>query len=124
MKEVLKYIGQKLNEIELPYEYYEWTGDDVYPYFVGSYVQEQTREEDGYTHGVFTIDGWARGNILELVKYGDAIKKIFTDHRAFMDGHFLYMNTDNIQTIPTGEEELKRINISISVDEWEENTWD
>lgn len=124
METVLKYINQKLSEMNITYEYYEWTGEDVYPYFVGSYDHDNKRYEDGYTSGRFTINGWTRGNMLELVNIGDEIVNTFTDHQVIIDDHFLYINVEINQTLPTGEEELKRLMIVLSVEEWEGNTWD
>lgn len=124
METVLKYINHKLSEMNIPYEYYEWTGEDVYPYFVGSYDHDNKRYEDGYTSGRFTINGWTRGNMLELVNIGDEIVNTFTDHQVIIDDHLLYINVEINQTLPTGEEELKRLMIVLSVEEWEGNTWD
>ena len=68
MVDMLGFISDQLDQLGIPYEFGEWTGEISYPYFVGSFNEIEHRLEDGYTGGVFTLDGWSRGSKLPLAE--------------------------------------------------------
>ena len=81
MVDMLGFISDQLDQLGIPYEFGEWTGEISYPYFVGSFNETEHRLEDGYTGGVFTLDGWSRGSKLPLAEINDKLKKEFEDLR-------------------------------------------
>lgn len=120
MVEFLGFMADELASIDIPYEFGEWTQEVSYPYFVGSYSITQYRYEDGYTGGIFTLDGWARGSgaLLKLTQTSDAIQKKFDDLTYCSDKVAYLVSFESSQTIPTGEDELYRISITLNVNEW------
>lgn len=118
MVDILGLVAEQLDQIGVPYEFGEWTGAVTYPYFVGSFNETEHRLEDGYTGGTFTLDGWARGAKLPLAEANDKIKKTFEDLRAVQDGTAFFITFGNSLMLPTGEEDLFRITITLNTNEW------
>lgn len=120
MVDTLGFIADQLKKIGIPYEFGEWTGNISYPYFVGSFNETEYRFEDGYTGGVFTIDGWARGSEASIIlaKASDKIKKAFEDLRAVQEDTAFFITFGNSMPLPTGEEELHGITITLNTNEW------
>ena len=133
MVDMLGFISDQLDQLGIPYEFGEWTGEISYPYFVGSFNETEHRLEDGYTGGVFTLDGWSRGSklpiaeILEitegavqkrLARARGKLKKAFEDLRAVQEGTAFFITYWNGLMIPTGEEDLFRITITLNTNEW------
>lgn len=121
MINILSYISDQLASIHVPYEFGEWTQAVEYPYFVGDFNENVQRYEDGYTGGVFTLDGWCRGSgsRLKLTEISDKVKEVFDDNRAVIDGSAFFISYGSSMMVPTGEEDLYRITITLDTKEWE-----
>ena len=109
MVDMLGFISDQLDQLGIPYEFGEWTGEISYPYFVGSFYE---------TGGVLTLDGWSRGSKLPLAEINDKLKKAFEDLRAVQEGTAFFITYWNGLMIPTGEEDLFRITITLNTNEW------
>lgn len=118
MIELLGFMAEQIEQLSIPYEFGEWTEKVSYPYFVGSYDENEIRLEDGYTGGIFTLDGWSRGSKILLVEISDKIKEKFKDLRAVRNGTAFFITSPTSQMIPTGEEDLYRISITLTTNEW------
>ncbi len=118
MTGILQRIAKRLQEFNVPYEYGEWTGELVYPYFVGSMNEGSFRFEDNYTDGTFTINGWNTSSKLELIQMVDAIKVAFADWICAVDNCLYYVRFGNAQYIPSGEEGIYRVSITLNTGEW------
>lgn len=120
MIDILTYISDQLDSIDIPYEFGEWTQDVSYPYFVGTFTEIEHRYEDGYTGGNMTIDGWARGSgaKLQLAQASDKIKELFDDNRAVVDGAAFLVSFSSSAPVPSGEDDLFRVTISLDTKEW------
>lgn len=118
MVDLLSFISEKLEQLNIPYEFEEWTGVVTYPYFVGSFNEIEHRIEDGYTGGTFTLDGWSRESKLSLIEVSDKVKKEFEDLRAVSDETAFFVTFSNSFMVPTGEEGLYRITITLNTKEW------
>ena len=118
MVDMLGFISDQLDQLGIPYEFGEWTGEISYPYFVGSFNEIEHRLEDGYTGGVLTLDGLSRGSKLPLAEINDKLKKAFEDLRAGQEGTAFFITYWNGLMIPTGEEDLFRITITLNTNEW------
>lgn len=117
----LKFISEQLEAIGVPYEFGEWSSEVVYPYFVGEITEEPATTEDGLEPSTMLLTGFTRGNYLDLEIMKDKIKNHFhpihglrgwTERGAivvFFDGSFY---------VPTGEADLKRIQINLQIKEW------
>lgn len=122
MVDLLTYIAGQLEDASIPYEFGEWTQALSYPYFVGSFLETEHRFEDGYTAGTLTIDGWAKGSgaRLALAEASDRIRELFDDNRAVVDEHAaFYITFGTSMTVPSGEEGLYHITITLDTKEWE-----
>lgn len=121
MMSVLGSIHGELNSIDVPYEFMEWTGSVQYPYFIGEYSEEPATAEDGGKTATLILTGTTKGTWLELEQF-----------RARIEDHFhpacgLRMSTDdgavavfyeNSFPVPTGEADLKRIQINLRIKKW------
>ena len=121
---VLKFISALMNELNIPYEFGTWTQSQhgttlSDPYFVGEYneVESVELEENGYQESTFILTGTGTSWI-ELERAKETIKtnlpktSILTDHAGIgvFYGHSL--------VVPTGDAELKRIQINLQIKEW------
>ena len=118
MVEVLNVISEQLEKLNIPYEFGEWTEEISYPYFVGSFTETEHRQEDGYTGGIFTLDGWSRESKMSLMEVGDILKQEFDDFIVVQNGAAFFITFGNSRSVPTGEEDLYRITITLNTNEW------
>ena len=118
---ILKIISDELNSIGVPYEFMQWTSAVQYPYFVGEYSETPATTEDGYKESTVILTGTTKGSWLEL----EQIRAKIEDHFHFICG--LRKATDsgtvvvyygNSFPVPTGEADLKRIQINLEIKEW------
>lgn len=117
----LGFIANELNKIGIPYEFMRWTSDVQYPYFIGEYNEIPTMNEDGYKESSFILTGTTRGSWLELEECKDAIEQCFPPAgglRGQTDRGSIVIFYSNAMPVPTGEAELKRIQINLDIKEW------
>lgn len=117
----LKFMKEQMNILAIPYEFMQWSSEIRYPYWVGECSETPTNTEDGYEESTFILTGTTRGTWFELEQIKDKIKKHFpsvgglcstTDSGSiavFFSGSF---------PVPTGEADLKRIQINLTIKEW------
>lgn len=127
-QQALAYIRDRLRGAGLNYHFglYDYgRGDPVYPYHVGTYSEQDAEAEDGGQITVLTINSWARGAgaalALELEKA--KIRALFPSiggDRTVLDGSGVIITYGRSQYIPTGDPELKRLETTITVNEWSE----
>lgn len=120
--EALKFISDQMTSLGIPYEFGEWTSDVVHPYFTGEITENEPMTEDGAEQASFILNGFGRGKFIELEEAKEKIKKHF--HPI----HGLRATTDSGSSIavffagafyvPTGEADLKRIQINLNIKEW------
>ena len=124
-KAVLKTIKDSMKEIGINYQYKKWKGHPTYPYFVGSYQEVPTPGEDGMQETSFILTGFARsdGNVDGVLQLEDAKEKIEnyfgTGKVVNVDGSavaIFYANT--FGELPTGDAELEKIEINLTIKEW------
>ena len=118
---VLGLIANELQAIGVPYEFMEWTSPVQYPYFVGEYTETATTTEDGYESSTVILTGTTRGSWLELEQIKETIKNHFPPihglRKSTDDGTMVFYYANGFP-VPTGEADLKRIQINIDVKEW------
>lgn len=120
-KAVLKTIDDAMSEMGINYEYMEWTSAPVYPYFTGEYQEVVSMDEDGQQETQFILNGFARGEgaFLALENAKEQIKEYLQDGRLVSTEKsvvaIFYSNT--LANLPTGDAELKRIQINLTVKE-------
>lgn len=119
--EKLEFINEQMNALSVPYEFGEWTSDVIYPYFVGEILPEPPPSEDGAEETILILTGWNRGSLIELEKIKSKIKKHFhpiCGLRSETDSGAIAVFFETARPIPTGEAELKKIEINLKIKEW------
>lgn len=117
----LKFIADKLNAAGIPYCFEEWTKDIQYPYFVGSYTESEPINEDGESNSTFLLTGTTRDSWLSLEQAKTEIKNIFPEDgltAILEDKTGIAVFYTSSMPVPTGVDELKRIQINLKVKEW------
>lgn len=122
MEEVLSFIDTELSKIGVPYEFLEWTQPISYPYFVGEYNETEPTNESGELDKMFILTGFCRGKNARL-RLEENRQKI---EDAFLEGMTATLNSGSVVAvfygnafyIPTGEAELFKIQINLSIKLW------
>lgn len=117
----LKFINEQMGVIAVPYEFGEWTSPVVYPYFVGEITEEPTMTEDGFEESTLLLTGFHRGKFIDLETVKNRIKNHFPHFygcRAKTDSGAIAVFFDGSFYIPTGEADLKKIQINLKIKEW------
>lgn len=124
MEEVLGFINKALEDAGVPYEFLEWTQKVSYPYFVGEYSEFEPDNESGEEDKSFILTGFYRGDNAryELEKMRAKIEATFPaiggKVAALDSGSVVAVFYGNSSYIPTGEEELYKIQINLSIKLW------
>lgn len=121
MTSVLGIISTELNRIGVPYEFMEWTDTVQYPYFVGEYQEVPPAAEDGGKESTFLLTGTTKGKWLELEQFRSKVENLFHPIyglRIQMKDGGVAIFYENSFPVPTGEADLKRIQINLRIKEW------
>lgn len=122
--ETLGLLSNAMQEIGLNYAFAEWKGEPVYPYWVGEYQESPPTTEDGLQETDFILTGFTRSTWLELEEEKAKIEKRFSRYgiAAITDtGNAVVFSYENSLVVPTGDAELKKIEIHLNVKEWKVN---
>ena len=130
-EEALKIINDAMEKLELNYEFMEWTGGHIYPYFTGEYQEIEPTSENGLNESKFILSGYARhqkGRInpyLALENAKNKIKKLFDERTGYMvstdSGSVVAIFYSDSFPVRTVDAELKKIQINLDVKEWSVN---
>lgn len=118
---VLKFINEQMSQIAVNYEFNEWTSDIVYPYFVGEISEDEPQTEDGAETSTVMLTGFHRGKYIELERAKEKIKNHFNPVlglRAKTDSGVIAVFFAGAFNIPSGEADLKKIQINLKVKTW------
>ena len=121
MMSVLGIISTELNNLGIPYEFMEWTDPVQYPYWVGEYSEVPTYTEDGGKECTVILTGTTKGSWLELEQTRAKIEKHFPSIyglRKSTDDGAVVIYYENSFPVPTGEADLKRIQVNLRIKEW------
>ena len=117
----LAFINEQMGIIAVPYEFGEWSSDIIYPYFVGEITELPTMTEDGFEESDFILTGFHRGAMIDLLTVKETIKKHFDPIcglRGETDSGAIAVFFDGFFPVPTGEADLKKIQINLKIKEW------
>lgn len=127
MKETLKIISDAMESLGIEYDFGTYQKNPVvYPYFVGEYNETESFTEDGLQESTFLLNGFTRGTWLDLENAKEKIESYFdkvggnTVITANGSGAAVFYAV--AQIVPTGDAELKRIQINLSIKEWKVTT--
>ena len=119
----LKFINKQMEAIGIPYEFYEWSSPVKYPYFVGEITEEPVTTGDGLRKSTMLVTGFHRGSMSTLLQDKEKIKNHFHPLHGLhgkIDGGYIVVFYDGFFLIPSGEAELKKIQINLQIQEWKE----
>ncbi len=124
-KEGLKIITDAMKALGLNYSFMEWNGKPEYPYFVGEYQEIPSLNEDGLQESTFLLTGFSRESWLALENAKEKIESYFNKvggRTVIADsGSAVAVFYSNSLVIPTGDAELKKIQINLDIKEWKVN---
>nr|DAM33876.1 MAG TPA: hypothetical protein [Caudoviricetes sp.] len=118
--EGLNFISSILKPL-INYHFLYYKTDKVeYPYWVGEYLESEYSEETNYQETTFILTGVTRGSYLELEKQKEIIKKALKDKRAILpSGTGIAVHYDYSMPIRVDDIELQKIQINLTIQEWE-----
>lgn len=122
-KNLLKVVSDGMTEMGIEYEFGEYTKKRiVYPYFVGEYTETEPTTEDGLQETTFMLTGFSRDTWLTLENAKEQIEnyfnKVYGKTVMVDDGSAVAVFYGNALIVPTGDEELKKIQINLHCKEW------
>lgn len=125
-KETLKIISDAMESLGVEYGFGEYSGNPiVYPYFVGEYTETEPLTEDGLQETTFLLTGFSRGSWLTLENAKQNIETYFNrvcGKTVIADnGSAVAIFYANSLIVPTGDAELKRMQINLKIKEWKVN---
>ena len=125
-KQMLKVVSDGMKDMGIEYGFGTYAKDPVvYPYFVGEYTETESSREDGFQESTFLLTGFHRGTWLELEDAKEKIenyfnrvsgKTVITDNRSAVAVFYGYS-----LVVPTGDAELKSIQVNLIIKEWKVN---
>ncbi len=127
-KETLKIIAEAMVTMGIHYEFMEWTVKPSYPYFTGEYQEFEPSGEHGEQETSFILTGFARDTGKGKTAYlslEDAKEKIAA-YFPMVGGRVVTTESGSVVAIfyansfdvPTGDAELKKIQINLMIKEW------
>jgi len=114
-------INTELKEIDVPYEFMRWTSPIKDRYWVGEYSETPTDTEDGYEEGTLILTGTTKNLWSVLMQDRAKIKDHFSKIdglRTSTDKGTVVIFYDNSFPVPTGEADLKRIQVNLQIKAW------
>ena len=117
----LSFISEQMESLEINYEFDSWTTDVRYPYFVGEFREDEPFTEDGAETSEMILTGFHRGSYISLEEAKNKIKKHFdpiNGLRAKTDSGSIAVFFAGAFNIPSGEADLKKIQINLKINEW------
>lgn len=122
-KRVLKVVSDGMEALGIEYGFATYAKNPVvYPYFVGEYTERESMTEDGLQEGTFLLTGFHRGTWLELLDTKEEIENYFNQISGKTvitdDGSAVAVFYANTLIVPTGDAELKSIQVNLIIKEW------
>lgn len=117
----LKFVNEQMDIIAVPYEFGGWTSDIKYPYSVGEITENPVTTEDGLEESEMILTVFHRGAYADLELVKERIKRHFDPINglcAKTDGGSIAVFFDGSFYVPTGEADLKRLQIDLKIKEW------
>ena len=121
-KDILKYINSILTEAGLNYAYMRWENELLpFPYWIGEYDELESTDEDQHHEYNFRLTGTTRKAWIELENDKEKIESLFNTTTVLPNGSGVAFSYMGCLQIPTGVDDLKRVQINIKIEEWRVN---
>ena len=108
-----------MSEMNINYAFMEYSSAPEYPYFTGEYQESPPISEDGQQESTFILNGFSRTTWIELEESKQKIENYFNKISGktaiTSNGNGVAVFYSNALVIPTGDAELKRIQINLTV---------
>ena len=122
-KQVLKMVSNSMKDMGIEYGFGTYAKNPVvYPYFVGEYTEREAMTEDGLQESTFLLTGFHRGTWLELEDAKEIIENYFNQVSGKTvitdNGSAVAVFYGNSLIVPTGDAELKSIQVNLNIKEW------
>ena len=118
-------ISDAMEALGLDYDFGEYhIGEEEAPetYWVGEYQEIAPINEDGMQESTFLITGFSRDSWLALENAKESIKEYFNKVSGKTviaeDGTAVAVFYANSFVVPTGDAELRKIQVNLDVKEW------
>lgn len=118
MTTVLEIIKDGMDTLGLNYAFPRWEDEPDDPYFTGEYQEIESMTEDGLRECDFILNGFTRGSWADMESAKEKIEKHFNRTVMADNGSAVAIFYANSFVIPTGDAELKRLEIHLKVKEW------
>ena len=122
-KQVLKLVSDAMDSLGIEYGFVTYSKHPVvYPYFVGEYTELEAITEDGLQETTFLLTGFSRDSWLTLENAKERIENYFNQVSGKTvitdNGSGVAIFYANSLIVPTGDAELKSIQINLTIKEW------
>lgn len=117
----LKFFSEQMDTLQINYQFGEWKSDVVYPYTVGEISEEVTDTEDGAERSTMLLTLFHRGEYKDMETIKNKIKRHFPHFcglRAKTESGAIAVFYENCFYVPSGEADLKKMQINLSIKEW------
>lgn len=121
MNNMLQAVRTGMDFLGIHYAFMEWKGKPQYPYFVGEYQEPEMQTEDGRQDAAFMLTGFSRGSWQELEQARQKIEQFYHKVEGRIvtaEGSAVAIYYAGSLPVPTGDAELKKIQINLTVKEW------
>lgn len=125
-KYALKLVSDGMKALGLAYEFGGFSGEPINEeYWVGEYTETESVTESGLQEATFLLTGFSRSSWLALENSKEKIENYFnriSGKTVIADnGSAVAIFYANALIVPTGDAELKRIQINLNIKEWKVN---
>lgn len=118
----LGFLNDELTSLGIPYEFMEWTSSPIPdPYWVGEYVETSSVDEGGQIESDFILTGTTKNKYFDLERVKETIRGYFTEcglTTILPNGWGIAVSYDTSYPIPSVEEGVHRLQITLQVKEW------
>ena len=114
MIDVLTTLKNEMEKQNIPYTFDEWDKDIELPQFIGEISETPTNDEDGKSEYSFILTGYAT-SYSYLFGVAEQLKNKYKTS-AIVDG--IVIKYDNTTPIDNGTDDLKQIQISLTIKKW------
>lgn len=122
--DALAFLNDALVSAGVNYEFMEYTSDvtKTNEYWVGSYSEVPPAFEDGEQETQFILTGFSKGSWLNLEQTKAKIEELFPKNGGktaiLSNRNGIAVFFGNSFPVPTGIDELKRLQVNLTVKEW------
>lgn len=122
-KYAMKMVSDGMKALGLAYGFGGFSGEPIdEQYWVGEYTETEGMSESGLQEATFLLTGFSRSSWLALENSKEKIERYFnriSGKTVITDnGSAVAIFYANALIVPTGDAELKRIQINLSIKEW------